>query len=262
MRRERDRLLLIVSLLASFARAQEPAQRYQPVFLADYQGEHPELAARYGPQVEPLLKKLPSQVAVRLGLSAYEQGFRYPITIRFVDHLAPHVAHALAGVTLDVSGGRIRQEFEVSLDDLAKDPMDFELLLAHEMTHAVLTDSTGALPSLRFEPWLQEGLAEWASGDGEMRLRRARETANESPAADWVRDIDAPETGKSYVQYYLAIKYLIELNGTPGLQAFVRLLVQGVPPKEALRRRYGLGWTDFKSNVKAYTIATLSRKTD
>jgi len=120
------------------------------------------------------------------------------------------------------------------------------------MTHAVLNDAVVSQTQTALPSWVQEGLAVYISGEGSERIRTLAQRYRKSQVKAAVRDLDAPVL--DYARDYAAFKYILDKHGINSLQAFVRDLVDGKSPNEAVEDATGLGWDAFKGRVADYTL--------
>ena len=222
--------------------------------MREYAGPYQtEFAAQFD-RVRLLVRQAQLEVSSRLGLLQYQEGFRYPLTIRFDDGAPAGLENALAYVRFGRRGQGFEQELVVNLDELAARPSDFDSVFYHEMTHAVMNDAVGEEASYRIPRWLQEGLAVFVSGDGDLRVQMAGDRLPKSLARTLVFKLDGPVYGNAYPQYYLAVKYLLDKHSINAVQGVVRELIEGKPLTEAIQNATGLSWEQYKQNVSAYSL--------
>jgi len=219
-----------------------------------YTGTHPDLYAEQHDRVRILVRQAQLEISSQLGLFQYQEGFRWPLTIRFDDQPMAGVEHALAYVQLLSSGQTFAQELVVNLDVMSGNHDDFDKIFYHEMTHAVLNDAVIAEFRRPLPSWVQEGLAVYISGDGEDRVKALAQRVRKFQAQALVHDLEDPVL--DYAGDYLAFRYLKDKHSINSLQAFVRLLTDGKSPPEAIEESTGLSWEKFKTSLKDYSAQT------
>jgi hypothetical protein len=247
--------LIAIFLIQAPARAEEPA-RQAAVIDQDYQGKHPgEYAAQFD-RVRLLVHQAQLEASSRLGLLQYREGFQFPITILFEDDAPLGLESSLAFVRFSKSAGHFEQQLVVNISELIAHPMDFDTVFYHEMTHAVLNDAAGGEATLKIPRWLQEGLAQYVSGEGDNRVELAAVSLHKSQAERLVFPLEGPTYGNAYPQYYLAIKYLVEKHSVNAVQGLVREIIEGKSTQDAIRDLTGLTWEQYTRNVAHYSLST------
>ena len=234
------------------ALAQEPTTRFPAALQATYTGSHPDLYAQEQDRVRILIRQAQLEISSQLGLLQYQEGFRCPLTVRFDDAPVQGLEHALAYVRPISTSRGFAQELVINLDVMAHAGNDFDQIFYHEMTHAVLNDAVISAYGRALPSWVQEGLAVYISGEGSERIRTLAQRYRKSQVKAAVRDLDAPVL--DYARDYAAFKYILDKHGINSLQAFVRNLVDGKSPNEAVEDATGLGWDAFKGRVADYTL--------
>jgi len=228
--------------------------RYPAALVKDYGGRYQEAFTTQYDRVRLLVKQAQVEVSARLGLLQYREGFQYPMFIRFDDGAPPGVESALAYVQLMQNNGAFAQQLVVNMEATSETPMDFDKIFSHEMTHAVLNDAIGGDAAQKIPPWVQEGLAQYVSGEGPGRVKDFAQTVKKSQAKELVADLEGPYTARSYPQYYLAIQYMNDKFSVNAIQAFVRELILGKPTAEALEDSTGQNWVKFQDDLREYSI--------
>jgi hypothetical protein len=246
-------LVAILILLNATARADTTAR--QPATLTqDYTGMY---SSEYNAQfdrVRILVRQAQVEVSSRLGLIQYQEGFQYPMTIRFQDSIPPGLESALAYVSLGQSTTSFQQEMVINLPVMVAHPTDFDTVFYHEMTHAVMNDAVGGEASLKIPHWLQEGLAIYVSGEGDQRVRLAAEKIHKAEAPNLVFDLNEEVKGAAYPQYYLAVKYILDRFSINAVQGIVRELIEGKSLDAAFLDCTGLPLEAYKKEVKVYSL--------
>ena len=234
--------------------------RYEAALVKDYAGRHQEEFVTQFDRVRLLARQAQLEASARLGLMQYRQGFTNPLIIRFEEGAPSGIENALAYVRLLQSRAGFAQELVVNLDATAVSPVDFDTIFYHEMTHAVMNDAVGGEASAKIPHWVQEGLAQYVSGEGKSRVTQAAQGFKKSQVQALLYDLDGPYTGNAYPQYYLAIECLYEKHTVNAVQALVRDLILGKSVIEAIEDNTGLGWVKFQDEVRDYSLKVLQDK--
>jgi len=252
--------LWLTGILLLMAGAPLPAARYPAVIDTSYKGAYRDSYLRQYDRVRLLVRQAQLEVSARLGLIQYREGFQYPLTIRFEDDAPSGLESALAYVRLS-SGGDLgfSQELVINVGYSNESGMDFDRIFYHEMTHATLNDAVGGNAAIRIAPWLQEGLAQWVSGEGPGRVLSAAQTVKRSQADDLLYDLRETVQARAYPQYYLAVQYLNDRHSN-SVEAIVRSLIAGKPMGFAMEDATGLTSTRFYENVRAYSLEKFQDK--
>jgi hypothetical protein len=248
-------IFVVIFFVCPFAEARYPAGIEK-----EYSGRHQEEFIAQFERVRLLTKQAQLEDSSGLGLLQYQEGFQYPLIIRFEDGAPLGVENVLAYVQLLQNGSHFAQELVVNMDATATSPMDFDKVFYHEMTHAVLNDAIGGEASLKVPHWVQEGLAQYISGEGTDRVTEAAQHFRKSQVQALLYDLDGPYSGFAYPQYYLAIEYLHEKHSVNAVQALVRNLIMGKSIEDAIEDSTGLNWVKFQDNVREYSLGVLRDK--
>jgi hypothetical protein len=232
--------------------------RYAAVIQDGYGGTHPDLYAEQQDRVRLLVHQAQLEISSQLGLFQYQEGFRWPIKIRFDDTPVTGVEHALAYVQLYNSGPKFAQELVINLDVMATRHEDFDKIFYHEMTHAVLNDAVISESRQPLPSWVQEGLAVYISGDGESRVKAQAQRVRKSQAKALVHNVEEPVL--DYAADYLAFKFINDKHSINSLQAFVRDLTDGKSPHDAIESSTGLSWDAFCRDLADYSAEMYRRQ--
>jgi tetratricopeptide (TPR) repeat protein len=141
--------------------------------------------------------------------------------------------------------GRIRMPVLGAL----KDPKEFERVLAHEFTHALVK----SLAPRNVPQWLNEGLAmNFEGSDLAPQLERVRTaesrhalTALEAPFAG----MNGASAALAYAQSAAAVKLLIDEAGAPAIVGILTELGQGVPFADAFERHTNIPYAEFQKRL-------------
>src|ERR1019366_6042066 len=172
--------------------------RYPAALVKDYSGRHQDEFATQFDRVRLLVNEAQLEASSRLGLMQYREGFQYPMIIRFEDGAPTGIENMVAYVRLGQSNAGFMQELVVNMDASTTNPIDFDRVFYHEMTHAVLNDAIGGEASAKVPAWVQEGLAQYISGEGPDRVKEFAQTVKKFQAQSLLSDLDGPLTARAY----------------------------------------------------------------
>ena len=132
-----------------------------------------------------------------------------------------------------------------------------EMILAHEMTHAVLV-SLGAAGSA----WGQEMLATYVSGEGDLRIN-----GNEGAVAAAVAGaLTSAPTAIEYAEVYLAAQALNAMHGAGDIHDIVQQVIAGNDWDQAILNvvgnAYNDNFADFETAVDAYSLDYMAQGYD
>jgi hypothetical protein len=225
-----------------------------------YSGPHQDAFITQFDRVRLLTRQAQVEDSALLGLLQYQEGFQYPLIIHFEDGAPPGVENTLAYVRLGQGPEGFVQELVVNLNETAGTSEDFDRIFYHEMTHAVLNDAVGGEASAKIPHWVQEGLAQYVSGEGKDRVAQAAGQFKKSQVQALLYPLDGPYTGAAYPQYYLAIECLYEKHSVNAVQALVRNLIQGKSVTDSIEDVTGLTYAQFQDEVREYSLNVLRDK--
>jgi hypothetical protein len=248
--------------LAAGVLADPASPRQEARLVKDYRGAHEDAFNAEYDRVRLLVHQAQLEVSSRLGLLQYRQGFQYPLTVRFEDSAPVGLESTLAYVRLTSSSQGFAQELVVNLDELTRHPMDFDTVFYHEMTHAVLNDAIGAEATQKIPHWVQEGLAIYVSGEGEARVKKAAASVAWRDLPQLLWPLQSPYAAAAYPQYYLDVKYILDKGTINALQGFVRDLIAGESPAEAVRDTLGQEFAAFQQGVRDYSLKAFQQACD
>jgi len=223
------RRLLAGLLLASVSPgwADAPSPRFSAAFQTTYNGNYQDLYRDQVERVRLLIRQAQLEVSARLGLLQYQEGFRYPLTVRFADTAPPNVENALAYVHMVRTSEGYGQEMVVNLSVFAEHTTDFDTVFYHEMTHAVLDDALELRDLAKVPSWTQEGVAVYVAGNGDAIVSGVAKHFRKSHVQQLIQDLDQIHGYMIYPQGYLVFKYLHDKYSVNAVEAFVRDLTQG-----------------------------------
>lgn len=249
-------LLLTLTLLSFSLAAQADPPRHPWQLDESYNGSHREAFEKLRFQIQNLVATGQLELASRMGLD-YREGFRYPLTVGFVDEGPSRSEYALAYVKLWVDESGIHQRLNINLDAYERFPFNFEKVFYHEMSHVVLSDAVGADAFTKFPVWFIEGTALWVAGQGEQLTRAEAHRYPGYAEHVLVADLEGPRQALLYPQYFLAVEYIVQTKGVAALQNMTRDLVNGKPYEESLVYNLGENWSTFQKNVRDFSARTI-----
>lgn len=125
--------------------------------------------------------------------------------------------------------------------------------MIHETVHAVMRERMDRRAYAAIPAWLREGMALWAAGQGETRIRSILRLPR---TADLGRLLPGLEEGDRnvdrYVEDFFAFEYLARLAGDSGLPTLMRRLILGVDPHKVVEGVTKKSWDDFRSLVRSH----------
>jgi hypothetical protein len=248
-------------LIASHVPAMADSPRFTIRCSTEYAGTHREAFDQSYERIRLLAAQSQLEVSVALGLLQYQGGFRYPLQIQFEDSAPPGLENTLAFVRLYGDDATFAQAVVMNLEELqAANHLawaNVERIFYHEMTHAVLNDAVGGEATSRIPRWVQEGLAQYVSKEGEPRLQELGHALNKSQVRPPLFELEHPHPAVAYPTYYLAIRYLENKYTVNAVQAMVRHLIDGKPIEEAIHESTGLTLEEFQKNAQAYSVEVI-----
>jgi tetratricopeptide (TPR) repeat protein len=149
---------------------------------------------------------------------------------------------AWAGGVFD---GRIR----VPVQGALQNSVEFERVLAHEFTHALIQ----SLAARGVPTWLHEGLADCFDGsDFRRKEEQVRQAETRLPLARLegsFSDLTAKEAALAYAQSAVAVHTLLDEAGAPAMVSLLSDLGRGVPFASAFERHMLMSYADFQKKL-------------
>src|SRR5262245_9380140 len=149
---------------------------------------------------------------------------------------------AWAGGSFD---GRIRVPVQGALQNSA----EFERVLAHEFTHALIQ----SLASRGVPTWLHEGLADCFDGSDfrrkEAQVRQAEARIPLARLEGSFSDLSAKEAALAYAESAVAVHTLLEDVGAPAIVSLLGDLDRGVPFASAFERNVARSYAEFQKKL-------------
>jgi tetratricopeptide (TPR) repeat protein len=150
---------------------------------------------------------------------------------------------AWAGGVFD---GRIRVPVQGALQNSA----EFERVLAHEFTHALIQSlATRGVPT-----WLHEGLADCFDGSDfrrkEAQVQQADARLPLARLENSFSDLSAKEASLAYAESAVAVHTLLDEAGSPALVSLLGDLGRGVPFESAFERNLQMSYAEFQKKLQ------------
>lgn len=144
--------------------------------------------------------------------------------------------------------GRIRVPVQGALQNRA----EFERVLAHEFTHALIQSvATRDVPT-----WLHEGLADCFDGSDirkkEQQIRQAEARVPLSRLEGSFDELTAREAALAYAESAVAVHKLLEDPGPLAIANLLTDIARGVPFNEAFERNVFISYADFQKKQSEF----------
>jgi tetratricopeptide (TPR) repeat protein len=211
--------------------------RRDQLFTILYEGRHEEATAV---KATTLLKSAFQRIAARLGAQPSQSIFVVLYTEKQFRDItgSPEWADG-------VYDGRIR----IATAGASHDPVSFEHVLTHELTHAMIW----GLAPRGVPAWLHEGLAQYFAGrDVAAARRRMKASAHAVSLKDLEPGFGARTAGDARLAYdvsLVAVSLIVERAGF-GWGTFFSDLAEGTPCETALIRRFGYSYADLEAALR------------
>jgi len=251
-------LILTVIALVAPVRAEDSLQRYDWKLDDTYSGAHMADFNRLRYEIPILMRQSQIDIAVATGLD-FQEGWRHPILVRFVDGSPMGVENVLAYVELLTDGKRQAQRLNINLGAYAKEKFNFDKVFRHELFHAMLNDALEQ-DAQNLPRWLHEGFAVYAAGQGDQMINSYLSQIEAGDEEGFINGLEGPHGPQDYVEDYLALKYIRDRHGINSLQGFTRALVaKKGDVAGAIEASCFEDWPSFERNARAYSISELKR---
>jgi hypothetical protein len=144
--------------------------------------------------------------------------------------------------------GRIRVPVQGALQNTA----EFERVLAHEFTHALIQSvAPRGVPT-----WLHEGLADCFDGSDirtkERLLQRATLRVPLGRLEASFEELTAPEASQAYAQSAVAVRQLLDDAGPIAMANLLTDIGRGIPFADAFERHMLLSYADFQKKQTGF----------
>lgn len=226
----------------------------------NYSGAYPQTFQKLKWQVPILMRQTMINLSVKLGMN-YQEGWQYPIQIRFLDGAPGGAENILAFVQIGTTGdGQFVQQLGINLAAYEKEEFNFEKTFAHELVHAMLNDAIGGEAAVVFPVWLHEGLAVYGAGQGEAVVKAYTYQFSGYAEGKLINGLEGPHGALDYAEDYLALKYMYEKHGPNSLHNFVREVIyrKGDVPG-AIQYTCFESWDKFQENARLFAKEEIRR---
>jgi tetratricopeptide (TPR) repeat protein len=144
------------------------------------------------------------------------------------------------------AGGAYDGRIRVPVQGALADPAEFDRVLTHEFTHALVRSVAG-----RGVPfWLDEGLAVRFEGSnpeaGRVQVRTAGALLPLTRLERSFANLSAREATLAYAQSAVAVQRMFEAAGAPAVVSLLEALGSGTPFPEAFERTMLMSYADFQ----------------
>ena len=154
------------------------------------------------------------------------------------------------------AGGVYEGHIKVPVDKY--NPGLLKIVLTHEYVHAVIFDRL----SFRCPWWLNEGLAQYLSGDGQGNQKKLQIAAKfiregavpllEELSVDWLKGKDTQTVQIAYALALSAVQFLIDNYGLSEVQYVLELMSGGQEVSTILKQITGYSFEEFQANWKEF----------
>ena len=149
------------------------------------------------------------------------------------------------------AGGLFDGRIRVPVQGALQNPREFERVLTHEFTHALVR----AVAPRHVPTWLNEGLAVIFEGSSaetrEQQLRAAKTrpalTSLEGPFAS----LDRPSAVIAYAESASAVQAMLDLGGPNAIAGLLSDIGRGLPFAEAFERNVLVSYADFQETLRS-----------
>ena len=146
----------------------------------------------------------------------------------------------------DWAGGAYDGRIRVPVQGAMKNTREFERVLSHEFTHALVR----SIAPRGVPQWLNEGLAMYFEGSDtskQIALAAAAETKHPLTRLEKAfSGMNKEEAVLAYAQSAAAVKLLMDEAGAPAIVGILASLARGVPFHEAFERSTNLSYAEFQ----------------
>ncbi len=249
-------LLIILALLVAPLKA-ETLQEW--TMEENYSGPYSNSFNKLRYEVPILMRQTMIDLSVRCGLD-FQEGWRMPMIVRFVDGSPMGVENVLAYVQMGrYSDGSYAQSLNINLAAYDKEHFNFDKVFAHELVHAMLNDSMGG-ESNSLPTWFHEGLAVYGAGQGDQMTAAYVARYPTVNASYFINGLEGPHGALDYAEDYLAFKYIHDRHGVTSLQNLIKEVIKrkGDIPG-ALEYTCFENWDEFKDNARKFSEDEISR---
>lgn len=219
----------------------------------NYQGPHRASFNRLRNEIPVLMRQTLIDLSVRLGLD-FRDGWKYPLTIGFVDQAPWGVENVLAYVQLYRTEDHFGQVLNINLASYNKEQFNFEKVLAHELTHAMINDAIGGQAAMVLPRWFHEGLAVYGAEQGDQMLKSYVYQTSGFSSSQLLNGLEIHDSAFDYAEDFLAFKYIYKKRGQASLHNFVQEVLkrEGDVPG-AIEYICLESWDEFQASVREFS---------
>lgn len=148
------------------------------------------------------------------------------------------------------AGGSFDGRIRVPVQGALQNSTEFERVLAHEFTHALIQ----SLAARGVPTWLHEGLADCFDGSEYRRKEQQVQTADARlPLArleDSFESLTSKDASLAYAQSAVAVHALLNDVGAPAIVSLLTDIGRGVPFATAFERHMLMSYADFQKKLQ------------
>ena len=128
-----------------------------------------------------------------------------------------------------------------------------DIVLQHEIVHAVMRDAMGTEAYRSVPDWFREGVALFVAREGEHKTSKLLPTVN-GPEDLLTGLLDEGMPAVAYPHAWAAIELIEQTGGTEAVKRVTQLVVDGCDADRAVVQVTGLSWDEFTSRLRAYAL--------
>jgi hypothetical protein len=195
-------------------------------------------------------------------------GLLHPLTVQFEEIPSETLRRwKVSYLETQGSGDGMRFTLVVDIGAYLEHPdEDLEIILTHEMAHAVLRDVEAGPQASPIPPWFDEGMAQSTTHEGRDRVRQDIQELSRSGGSLLLCDLDGPVdefahgpfNASCYPEYYLAVRRLRQLGGPHTLEKIIPGLQDGRRMTDLILEITKMDWAAFQKNVARYAEAVFA----
>lgn len=147
------------------------------------------------------------------------------------------------------AGGAFDGRIRVPVQGALQNSVEFERVLAHEFTHALIQ----SVAARGVPQWLHEGLADCFDGSDIRRkdeqVRKAEARLPLSRLEGSFSDLTSKEASLAYAESAVAVHALLDDSGAPAIVSLLADLGRGVPFASAFERNMLMSYAEFQKKL-------------
>jgi peptidase MA superfamily protein/tetratricopeptide repeat protein len=148
------------------------------------------------------------------------------------------------------AGGSFDGRIRVPVQGALQNSTEFERVLAHEFTHALIQ----SLAARGVPTWLHEGLADCFDGSDYRRKEQQVQTADArlplGRLEDSFESLTSKDASLAYAQSAVAVHTLLNDVGAPAIVSLLTDIGRGVPFATAFERHMVMSYADFQKKLQ------------